>query len=85
MSVEKPVFGTHLLVRADSIETLVHDGDPSVFRREDEEGHEGLAQVVKVVLVVDPPVAFVGQLQALSFVFDQVRVRAFAVKEDSFE
>jgi len=64
---------------------LVHDRDPSVFGREDEEGHEGLAQVVEVVLVVHPAVAFVGHFQALSFVLDQVGVWSLAVKEDSFE
>jgi hypothetical protein len=47
---------------------LVHDGDPAVFGRQDEEGHEGLPQIVEVVLVVDPPVAFVAQLQALGSV-----------------
>ena len=75
----------YLLVDTDSVETLVHDVDPSVFGRENEERHERLAQVVKVVLVVDPAVAVAAQLQALSLVLDKVRVRTLAVKENALE
>ena len=44
-----------------------------------------MAQVVKVVLVVDPTVAVAAQLQALSLVLHHLGVRALAVEKDTFE
>lgn len=73
------------MVGSDCIQTLVHDGDPAILGREHEERHERLTEVVKVVLVIDPPVALLTQLQTLALILDDVRVGAFAVEEDALE
>ena len=75
----------YLLVEPYGVQALVHDVDPSVLGGEDEERHERLAQVVKVVLVVDPLVAVAGQLQALGLVGDEFGVGALTVVEDALE
>ena len=75
----------HLLIKANGVEALVHDVDPAVLGGEDEEGHEGVAQVVEVVLVVYPPVPVPTQFQALRFVLHRVRVRTLAVEEEPLE
>ncbi len=75
----------YLLVYSDGVEPLVHDVDPSVLGGQDEEGHERLAEVVEVVLVVDPLVAVGSQLQALSLVRHQFGIRTLAVVEDAFK
>ena len=75
----------HLLVKSNGVEALVHDVDPAVFGGEHEEGHEGVAQVVEVVLVVDPTIPVPAQLQALRLVLHGVRVRTLAVEKEALE
>ena len=47
-----PTEYMYLFIYPHSIESTVHDVDPSVFGTEDEEGHECLWEVVEVVLLV---------------------------------
>ena len=75
----------HLLVKSNGVEALVHDVDPAVLGGEHEEGHEGVAQVVEVVLVVDPAIAIAAQLQALRLVRHVPRVRTLAVEKEPLE
>lgn len=75
----------YLLIKADCVQPLIHDVHPAVLGGEHEEGHEGLAQVVEVVLVVDPAVAIGAEFQALRLVLHQLRVRALAVIKYAFE
>ena len=79
------MMAKHLLIKANGVEALVHYVDPAVLGGEDEEGHEGVAQVVEVVLVVYPPVPVPTQFQALRFVLHRVRVRTLAVEEEPLE
>ena len=64
---------------------MVHDINPAILGRQDEERHQSLAEIVEVVLVVDPAVAVGTQLQALGFVRDVLGVGAVAVKKYPFE
>ena len=84
-SIKRGLLCSHLLIEPHCVQPLIHDVHPSVLGGEDEERHECLAQVVKVVLVVDPAVAVAAQLQALSLVGDAVGVGALAVVEDALE
>ena len=74
-----------LLVQPDSVQAVVHYVDPTVLRGEDKERHESLSQVVKVVLLVDPPVFRV--VQAFHLVRDvlQFHFRSFTVEEEALE
>ena len=64
---------------------MVHDVHPAVLGREDEQGHEGSAEIVKIVLLIQPAVVFV--LETLLLVGDVhgYNVRAVAVEEKSLE
>ena len=64
---------------------MVHDVHPAVLGGEHEEGHERRAEVVEVVLLVDPAVLLV--LETLHLVGDVLvlHVRTVAVEEQSFE
>ena len=73
------------MVKSNGVEALVHDVDPAVFGGEHEEGHEGVAQVVEVVLVVYPAIPVPAQLQALRLVLHGVRVRTLAVEKEALE
>ena len=75
----------HLFVKSHSVQTMVHDVHPAVFRGEDEEGHQGVEDVVKVVLLVDPPVSRI--LQTGSFVWDilALHILPVTIEEKSFE
>lgn len=75
----------HLLVKSNGVEALVHDVDPAVLGGEHEEGHEGVAQVVEVVLLVYPAVPVPTQLQALRLVLHGGRVRTLAVEKEPLE
>ena len=44
-----------------------------------------MAQVVKVVLVIDPPIAVAAELQTLGLVLDVRGVRSLTVVEDPLE
>ena len=81
----RPFFAKYLLVESDRVEPLVHDVDPAVLGGEHEEGHEGVAQVVEVVLVVDPAVPVAAQLEALRLVLHVAGVRPLAVEEEPLE
>ena len=74
-----------LLVDADRIQTVVHDVHPTILGGEDEQGHEGSAEIVKIVLLVQPAVVFV--LETLLLVGDVhgYHVWAIAVEEQSFK
>ena len=73
------------MVKSNGVEALVHDVDPAIFGGEHEEGHEGVAQVVEVVLLVYPAVPVPTQLQALRLVLHGGRVRTLAVEKESLE
>ena len=75
----------HLLVRPYSIKALIHYGNPTIFWGQNKERHQSLAQIVKVVFVIDPSIAFLAQFQTLSFVFDHVWIRTLAVEKNSLE
>ena len=79
------MMAKHLLIKANGVEALVHYVDPAVLGGEHEEGHEGVAQVVEVVLVVDPAVPVAAQLEALRLVLHGVGVRPLAVEEEPLE
>ena len=76
---------TNLLINADSVQAVVHDVHPAVLGGQHEEGHERGAEVVEVVLLVDPAVLLV--LETLRLVGDVLvlHVRAVAVEKQSFE
>ena len=76
---------TDLLVDADSIQSVVHDVHPSVLGGEDEEGHEGSAEIVKIVFLIYPAIVLV--LQALHLVGDVLGhyVGPVTVEEESLE
>ena len=74
-----------LLVDADSVQAVVHDVHPTVLGGEDEQGHEGSAEVVKIVFLIYPAIVLV--LQTLRLVCDVLghNVRPVTVEEKSFE
>ena len=74
-----------LLVDADSVQAMVHDVHPTVLGGEDEQGHEGSAEVVKIVFLIYPAIVLV--LQTLRLVGDVLghNVRPVTVEEKSFE
>ena len=74
-----------LLVDADRIQTVVHDVHPTILGGEDEQGHEGSAEVVKIVFLIYPAIVLV--LRALGLVGNVLsyNVGAVAVEEKSFE
>ena len=76
---------TNLLINADSVQAVVHDVDPAVLGGQHEEGHESSAEIIEVVLLVDPAVVLV--LQTLGLVGDVERhhVWPITVEEESFE
>ena len=53
--------GANLLVNTDSVQPCVHDVDPTVFRRKDKQGHQGLSHVVEIVGPIDPRVTRIGR------------------------
>ena len=75
----------YLLIDAHRVEALVHNIDPAIFGGKHEERHESLAQIIEIVLVVDPSVAVGRQLQALGFVSHVLGIRAFAVVENALK
>ena len=46
----------YLGVHGDSVQSVVHDVHPAVLAGQDEETHESLTQVVKIISLVPPPV-----------------------------
>jgi len=72
-----------LLVNADGIETGVHDVHPAVAGAQDEQGHQGLAQIIEVVLAVRPHVA--RYTAALIRIADALDILALAVVEGALE
>ena len=64
---------------------MVHDIHPAVFGGEDEESHESVEDVIKVVFLVDPPVAWVLQTVRLAGDVLLGHVRAVAVEEKALE
>ena len=64
---------------------MVHDVHPAILGGENKQGHESLAQVVKVVLLVYPSVFFI--LKTLKLVSDILvyNVWSITVKEQPFE
>ena len=64
---------------------MVHDIHPAVFGGEDEESHESVEDVVKVVFLIDPPVS--GIEQTVSFVCDVLVLypHSVTIEEKSFE
>ena len=76
-------LSTHLLVNSDGVKPAIHDADPSIFGREDEERHQRSAQIVKIVFLVEPQIAGIGK--ALSLVHHMPHVRTVTVVELTFE
>ena len=74
-----------LLVNPDRIQAVVHDVHPTILGGEDEQGHEGSAEIVKIIFLIYPAIVFV--LQTLQLVGDVLghNVRAVAVEEKSLE
>ena len=74
-----------LLVNADRIQAVVHDVHPTILGGEDEQGHEGSAEIVKIIFLIYPAIVFV--LQTLHLVGDVLghNVRAVTVEEKSLE
>ena len=74
-----------LLVDADRIQAVVHDVHPTILGGEDEQGHEGSAEIVKIIFLIQPAIVFV--LQTLQLVGDVLghNVRAVTVEEKSLE
>ena len=74
-----------LKIRTDGIKSVVHDIHPAVLGGEDEQGHESPAEVIKVVLLIDPAIVLV--LQALHLVGDVLghHVGPVTVEEESLE
>ncbi len=79
------LFLVYLLIQTNCIQTLVHNVNPTILGGEHEQGHEGLPQVVEVVLVIDPAVSVAAQLKALGFVLNELGVGTLAVVEDALE
>ena len=52
-------------VHGDGVQSVVHDVHPAVLAGQDEETHESLAQVVKIISPVPPPVVGEGQTVSL--------------------
>ena len=79
------LYSTDLLVDADSIQPVVHDVHPAVLGGEDEQGHEGSAEIVEIVFLVQPAIVLV--LKTLGLVGDVLgnNVRTVTVEEKSFE
>ena len=75
----------HLFVETHSVKTMVHDIHPAVFRGENEECHQSIEDVVKVVFLVGPLVARV--LETVSSICDVLSRHCFplAIEEQSFE
>ena len=79
------MMAKHLLIKANGVEALVHYVDPAVLGGEDEQGHEGSAEVVKIVFLIYPAIVLV--LQTLRLVCDVLghNVRSVTVEEKSLE
>ena len=71
------------MVNSDGVKPAIHDADPSIFGREDEERHQRPAQIVKIVFLVEPQIARVGK--ALSLVHHVPHVGTVTVVELTFE
>jgi len=76
-------YFTHLLINSYGVQARVHDVYPAVSGRQHEQRHQRLAQIVKIVFLIDPCVFLVGQ--AFFFVAHVFDVRALAVKKRPFE
>ena len=74
-----------LKIRTDGIKSVVHDIHPAVLGGEDKQGHESVEDVIKVVFLVDPPVAWVLQTVRLAGDVLLGHVRAVAVEEKALE
>ena len=55
------VLSLHLSIHGHGVKAVVHDVHPAVLAGQDEEAHKSLAEVVKVVSLVPPPVPGVRQ------------------------
>lgn len=73
----------YLLVHSHGVQSRVHDVHPPVSGRQHEQRHQRFAQVVEIVLLVDPRVFLVGQ--TLLFIAHVLDVGTLAVKERPFE
>lgn len=54
--IREPLHKANLFINTRSIQSMIHDVHPAIFGGEHKEGHQRLAQVVKVVLLVYPTV-----------------------------
>lgn len=72
------------MIHSNGIQPGVHDVDPAVFGGEDEEGHESLPEVVKVVGPIDPDVPGI-RIEAISPIPNVPDVGALAVIEAPLE
>jgi len=74
----------NLLVYTDGIQSSVHNIDPTVFGREDKEGHQRLPEIVKIVSAVHPDVARISS-HAVGSIAHRANVRALAVVETALK
>ena len=78
------IITTNLLVNTDGVESSVHDIDPTVFGRKDKEGHQCLAEIVKVIGPVHPHVAGISR-QTIGPVTNHANVRTLTIKETALK
>ena len=64
---------------------MIHDVNPTILGGEDEQSHESVEDVVKVVLLVAPLVLWVLQTVGLLCDVLTVNPRTVAIEEKSFE
>ena len=79
----RTIYAAYLLIDPDGIEARIHDVHPAVARRKNKERHEGLAEIVEVVLPVEPDVALI--CEAVGLVAHVLDVRPVAVIERALE
>lgn len=82
---QTPLIEIHnrLLIDTDRIQTGVHNVHPAVTRRQHKQRHQRFAQIVKIVLSIDPHIS--GRVQTVRLIFDLFDVDAFTVEKCPFE
>ena len=71
------------MIDAHSVQPRVHDVHPSVSRRQHEQRHQRFAEIVEIVLPVQPDVPFVRQ--AVRLVAHAFNIRPLAIIKGTLE